>query len=522
MGTPLNFDATQGLTVSRVNIHMVSTAATTYSGGIRANLQFWENFSSGATPIFSTSLGTYTVTIVGLTTVAVNTVYSFDVDFSPPIVFADATNNGVVINYQSDSGSGFADNTNLTSLIQRDGTLPTVGTTPLSGPNYGYYRNASGRTDLNFDSSDFRSLSSPSLLAMILYRSYTVTETPTSTFTPTATFTPTITPSFTPDPTATFTPTITPSFTPDPTATFTPDPTATFTPTITPSFTPDPTATFTSTTIPTSTPSRTNTPPPSTGDTIGVFKGGAWYLRMSNNSGVADLTAYFGAATDSPVVGDWNNDGYDTLGLYRSSEGRFLLSDSNTTPSVSYDFTFGNPGDSPIAGKWDAMTNGSGVGVYRSSNGILYLKRAKSTGFQDYYMVLGNPGDIGIAGDWNGDGFDSVGVYRIATTQWLMSNTNGNGITFSDIDFVWGTGGNPIVAGDWDGNMTSTPGYLTPSGNFVLHPANLAGGVDTVFAFGPTSSLPVAGKWTAHFAPPVSGVIQAGQPPVNGNSDSTD
>jgi hypothetical protein len=235
------------------------------------------------------------------------------------------------------------------------------------------------------------------------------------------------------------------------------------------------------------------------------------------------LTVFFGAPSDLPVVGDWDANGFDTIGVYRSSEGRFLLSDSNTIPAVSYDFTFGNPGDTPLAGKWDALTTGSGVGVYRGSNGITYLKRAKVTGFDDYYMVFGNPGDAGVSGDWNGDGFDNIGSYRPATTQWFMSNTNGNGITNSDLDFVWGTGGYPLVVGDWDGNNTSTPGFLNSSGVFVLHPTNAASGVDTIFAFGPTSSLPVAGKWTTLSQPPNLGVIQPiGVNPVSGSGDGSD
>jgi hypothetical protein len=327
---------------------------------------------------------------------------------------------------------------------------------------------------------------------------------PTATATATATTTSAASPTFTPDPTATRTTS----------PTFTPDPTATHTATVT--------STSTHTATVTLTPSRTNTPLPPTQDTVGVFKGGIWYLRLSNTTGIADLTSAFGLPSDLPVVGDWNNNGFDTIGLYRSAEGRFILSDSNTAPAMDYDFSFGNPGDVPFAGKWDAMTTGSSVGVYRTSNGVLYLKRVKTTGFSDYAMIFGNPGDSGVAGDWNGDGFDNVGVYRTTTTQWFMINTNANGIVNSDIDFVWGTGAHSIVVGDWDGNGTSTPGYLTNTGNFVLHPANVAAGVDSVFPFGPVNSLPVAGKWTTFASPPSLGIIQPVLGAVSADSDQVD
>jgi hypothetical protein len=278
------------------------------------------------------------------------------------------------------------------------------------------------------------------------------------------------------------------------TATLTPTATFTFTPTLTP------TTTFT--------PTATTTQQPPAADGIGVYKDGVWYLRTSPTAGTPDLIPVFGISTDYPVVGDWNGDGDDTIGLYRDSLGRFILSDSNLAPAVAYDFIFGNPGDRPLAGHWDALTQGSGIGVYRNNNGILYLRRNKSTGFDDYFMIFGNPGDQGVAGDWNNDGFDSVGIYRPSLTHWYLTNTNGNGVTFSDIDFSWATGGAPVVTGDWNGDGLSTPGYLTLTGVFALHPTLAAGGVDTTFAFGPAESYPVAGKWTIFSAPMTSGLFQ--------------
>jgi hypothetical protein len=283
-----------------------------------------------------------------------------------------------------------------------------------------------------------------------------------------------------------------------------PTPTATFTasPTIAPSNTPTNTPTLTRTPTRTNTP--TITPIPIPVETIGVFNSGVFYLRMSNSAGAADFTTTFGNPTgDYPVVGDWNNDGVTTVGVYRQAEGRFILSDTNVAPTVQYNFIFGNPGDEPLSGHWDFLTVGDGVGVYRYSNGILYLRNSKSTGFSDYFMILGNPDDYAIAGDWNGDGFDSVGVFRDTTNTWYLANTNGYGITFSDISFVWdmgGTGFNAPLAGDWNGDNISTVAQRNvTTGTFALHSANAAAGTDTTFIFGPTGtgSYPLSGVWGA-------------------------
>jgi hypothetical protein len=52
------------------------------------------------------------------------------------------------------------------------------------------------------------------------------------------------------------------------------------------------------------------------------------------------------------VTGDWNNDGIDTIGVYRNA--RFYLRNSNTVGTADIVFALGNPGDMPIAGDWDA------------------------------------------------------------------------------------------------------------------------------------------------------------------------
>jgi hypothetical protein len=138
---------------------------------------------------------------------------------------------------------------------------------------------------------------------------------------------------------------------------------------------------------------------------------------------------------------------------------------------------------------------GDGAGVYRPTNGILYEKKILTSGFADYFAIFGNPGDYGFAGDWDGDGFDSVGIYRPSVQNWYLTN-NGTptGITFSDLDFVWDIGRAVPVIGDWALTGKSSVGSFD-AGIFTLHAAAAATGTNTVFAFGPTDGLPVAGRW---------------------------
>ena len=74
---------------------------------------------------------------------------------------------------------------------------------------------------------------------------------------------------------------------------------------------------------------------------------------------------------------------------------------------------FGNPGDSPVAG--DFNKNGCDtVSVYRSSGAMAYIKNHLSDGIADSHFMFGNPGDRAFSGDFDGDGIDTIGLRRDA------------------------------------------------------------------------------------------------------------
>jgi hypothetical protein len=151
---------------------------------------------------------------------------------------------------------------------------------------------------------------------------------------------------------------------------------------------------------------------------------------------------------------------------------------------------------------------GSGIGVYRNSNGIVYQRKSLTSGTDDYFAIFGNPDDQAIAGDWDGNGFDSIGIYRSANQTWyLANNSTPNGITFSDLSFEWSIGASMPVVGDWNGDGSSTTGYLAQSGGFVLNANHGNIGSFALFAFGPDGSKPIAGKWTVGSRPAVAGVV---------------
>ncbi|MBX3065177.1 MAG: right-handed parallel beta-helix repeat-containing protein [Anaerolineae bacterium] len=254
-------------------------------------------------------------------------------------------------------------------------------------------------------------------------------------------------------------------------------------------------------------------------ETIGIYRPSTntFYLRNSNSTGFADLYVSLAGLgmdpneyRDVPVVGDWNGDGIDTVGFYRrgrvsdgAGAGLFLLSNSNTSPLANYSFILGNPGDTPIVGDWDGDGRDS-VGVFRPTNGLIYIKNNLTTGFADYTMVLGNPGDIGIAGDWDNDGKDSPGVYRPGVApQFYLTNQVCNCIVASDYNVTFGNPGDQPFTGDWNGDGRTGVGvYRTSNGiTYLRNDPTTTGFSDFNFVYGINGDYAFGGVWQAVVPP---------------------
>lgn len=224
---------------------------------------------------------------------------------------------------------------------------------------------------------------------------------------------------------------------------------------------------------------------------------GLWRLRTATGD-VA--TFYYGDPGDTPFVGDWDCDGVDTPGLYRRSDGYVYLRNTNTQGPADISFFFGDPGDLPLAGDFDGDGCGT-VSLYRPSEGRIYVINELGNGdgglgAAEFAYYFGNPGDEPFTGDFNGDGKDSVGLYRQSSgfTYLRLTNTQGP----ADLDFFFGDPGDRFVAGDWEFDGTSTPGVFRSSdATFYLKDTNSQGTADVSFPFGDGTWMPIAGRWGA-------------------------
>lgn len=161
------------------------------------------------------------------------------------------------------------------------------------------------------------------------------------------------------------------------------------------------------------------------------------------------------------------------------------------------DFAFGAVGDLAVAGDWD----GDGVdtvGVYRRAEAVFELRNSNAAGAPDLRIAFGRPGDLPIAGDWDGDGSDEVGVFRPAEGVFeLQVRAPGatGGTALRRVRF--GADDELPLAGDWNGDgVDDLAVYHPASATFLLRRGADDGNAEvTAVRFGIPGDLPVAGDW---------------------------
>jgi matrixin len=183
--------------------------------------------------------------------------------------------------------------------------------------------------------------------------------------------------------------------------------------------------------------------------------------------------------------------GADTVGVFRPSNGLIYLKNSNTTGFADIGINYGQGGDYPVTGDWDG--NGTDtIGVYRA--GSFLLRNSNTVGFADLAFAFGSSGDQPIAGDWNGDGIDTIGVYRRTTFTFYLRNSNTAGP--ADIVFSLGAPGDIGIAGDWTKKGYDTVGVFRPSNGVIyLKNTNTPGFADIGINYGQGGDKPVTGDW---------------------------
>lgn len=118
-------------------------------------------------------------------------------------------------------------------------------------------------------------------------------------------------------------------------------------------------------------------------------------------------------------------------------------------------------------------------------------RNTNTTGTADATLLRGDPGDVTLACDWNGDGTETVGIYRGG--RFFLFDSDADGAK-SVADFWFGDRGDVPLCGDWDGDGKASVGVWR-AGWFYLRNDNSTGIAQGAFPFGDAVAQPVAGNW---------------------------
>lgn len=151
----------------------------------------------------------------------------------------------------------------------------------------------------------------------------------------------------------------------------------------------------------------------------------AFYLRNDNSDGPADVHFDLGSLGSWPVAGDWNGDGVDTVGVYDPTSQHFMLLADNQAEATRDEFDFGPTASVPVAGDFD----GDGidtVAVYEAATATFHLR-----GHDDSIKADVPPGTlVPFAGDLNGDDIDDLGTVdaETGTIRWQSVDGKEEGV----------------------------------------------------------------------------------------------
>lgn len=236
---------------------------------------------------------------------------------------------------------------------------------------------------------------------------------------------------------------------------------------------------------------------------VGVHGDAARFeLKRRRTPGVADVVFQFGSGEGEwPIAGDWDGDGFDTIGVFRPETSSFHLRSALAGGPADRRVAFGDPRMAPIpvVGDWD----GDGVdtfGVYARADSSFHLTDARTTSPSQNPFLFGPPRASlwPIAGDWDGDGRDGVGLYDPEASIFHLANGLQGGV--ADVTFAFGAAGAGMlpVVGDWVGDGRDRVGLYDPrTARFLLRHTLDAGPADETFVLEgtPPNSRPLAGRW---------------------------
>jgi hypothetical protein len=138
--------------------------------------------------------------------------------------------------------------------------------------------------------------------------------------------------------------------------------------------------------------------------------------------------------------GDFDGDGRRDWGWFQSADATFHVCYNYPSDHARCSVLWTAParlvGRMPIVGDWNGDRRDD-VGLFDESNGWFHLAVLPSGPTPvSFPFGVGGGLEVPVAGDWNGDGRDSVGTFQSGTARFRLRNQNASGPI--DYDFIFG------------------------------------------------------------------------------------
>jgi len=263
-----------------------------------------------------------------------------------------------------------------------------------------------------------------------------------------------------------------------------------------------------------------------------LFEGEEVDITLNATSILNDNTI---TSTDNilPVLGDWDNDGDDTISFYIThseidpppgpprgpTHSYFGISNNNENQKLQQIYLFGDPDSTeyPLAINIDG--EGDKPALFRTTpegdttNSQFIVRESNLQGFlgTEVFPNYANPerGDLGFLGDWNADGFDEPGVIfsEEGTTKVQLClnskcQTDENKYHTIDLTPIFQPDPVPqlsdlrIISGDWNGDGIESIGvYHKTTSTFYLKNSHNKGPAELTFQYGQPGDLPLIGDF---------------------------
>jgi FG-GAP repeat/Viral BACON domain len=204
---------------------------------------------------------------------------------------------------------------------------------------------------------------------------------------------------------------------------------------------------------------------------LGYYRSGLWGFLKSAQSYSTGNPLFFswGAANQQPICADFDGDGKADIGYMVPPSGGQSAAYAILLSSRNYSFATGQPlfvpagfpsiGDTPVVGDYDGDGKAD-PGIWRATQGVWIIPKSSSNYMQYVFAQWGQLGDVPVIADFDHDGKADIGFYR--NGLWGILKSSANYSTNSPIFFSWGGAGLQPIVGDFDGDGQADIGYMVP------------------------------------------------------------